>query len=229
MLIQGLVPYLRAAHIAAGALALLVLLVPIVTKKGGRAHVVVGRVYAIAMGVVALTAWPITAARLTDDAKGNDYNALFLAYVALLAGNTTIVGVRALRTKKRKAPSPIDAIPSAALILAGVGAVVVGARGGGPLFYVFGGLGAFLGAGQVRFWLKVPASPRESIYAHIGAVGASGIATVTAFLVVNASNLGLGESPLLVWISPGIVGAALIVYAQRKWSRPAKADALDRG
>lgn len=224
---EAVVPYLRGVHIGAGALALLVLAIPIVTKKGGRAHVVVGRVYAIAMAVVALTAWPITAARLSDDSKGNDESAIFLAYIAILSANTTLVGVRALRTKRRKAPSWLDAAPSLLLVAAAVGAIVFGARGGGPLFYVFGALGVVLGGSQVRFWTTTPASPRESIYVHIGALGASGIATVTAFLVVNASNLGFGENPIAVWVAPGVVGAALIVYAQRKWRAPKKAAALD--
>ena len=51
---------LLLVHIAAGSIALLTAVVAIVTAKGGRYHVLVGRIYAIAMTVIFITALPLT-------------------------------------------------------------------------------------------------------------------------------------------------------------------------
>src|SRR5437879_184433 len=94
-----------AVHIAAGALALLVFLVPLVTKKGGRTHRRVGWVYVAAASTVAVTGF-LSCIPLVSGGNPWRWRAgIFLAYVSLLAGASALFGVRALRTKGRAAPS----------------------------------------------------------------------------------------------------------------------------
>lgn len=59
---------MRWLHIVSGFLALCVLWVPIVTKKGGRTHHRVGWLYVIAMGMVSLTAFFMGIYRIAWDA-----------------------------------------------------------------------------------------------------------------------------------------------------------------
>jgi hypothetical protein len=53
---------------------------------------------------------------------------------------------------------------------------------------------------------------------HLSAMLISCIATVTAFLVVNAGRfLGAGTHPL-VWLGPTLIGAVLVAYWKRRYS-----------
>ena len=62
----GPLDVLRAVHIAAGALSLLVFTVPMVTRKGGVVHRRVGGVFVGAMSVAAVTAAAMTLTVLAD-------------------------------------------------------------------------------------------------------------------------------------------------------------------
>lgn len=67
---------LLVIHIAAGFIALLTAFVALVTAKGGVIHVRVGRVYAIGMAVIFLTAIPLAA-------LGDDVFLLLIAFFSL--------------------------------------------------------------------------------------------------------------------------------------------------
>ncbi len=43
-------------------------------------------------------------------------------------------------------------------------------------------------------------------FEHMGAMGGSGLGTVTAFLVVNAKHVGLNGMQLAVFLGPTVVG-----------------------
>lgn len=212
-----------AAHVAAGITALLVLWLPLFARKGSTLHIRAGRVYAWAMGVVAITGAGVALARFFGPDDARRLSAAFLFYVALLAWDNAWMGVRALRTKRRTTPNTraLDLLPPVALLLGALGMVVTGAITRTPLPVVFGLLGGALALGHVRFWLRAPAKG-ESLRVHVGGMGASCIATITAFLVVNARHLGLGAFTLAVWILPGIVGAIAIAVAQRRLRGPAR-------
>src|SRR5271165_4345750 len=86
-----------AVHIAAGAVALLVFWVPLVTKKGGRTHRRVGWVYVGAAGTLALTGFWLCIQLVSSDRPLRWRAGFFLAYVSVLAGASAQFGVRALR------------------------------------------------------------------------------------------------------------------------------------
>lgn len=211
----------RWLHIGAGAVALLTFWMPWVVTKGSLLHRRVGWVYVVAMAVIAISGLALCAERLRDANPANDKFALFLCFIALLAASTSSMGVRALRTKSRTAPSrnAWDVGLAVALTAAGGLIILSGIRHGIPTFMIFGGIGVATGAGQLWFLLRAPATRTEYLLQHIGAMGGSCIATVTAFLVVNAGNLGVSAISVVVWVSPGIVGTVAIVLWQRHYKR----------
>ena len=56
-------------------------------------------------------------------------------------------------------------------------------------------------------------------YEHMVNMLTACIATVTAFLVVNISRLGLQEYSLYVWLAPGVLGGVGISLWERYYRR----------
>jgi uncharacterized membrane protein len=206
-----------ALHIAAGAVALAVFWLPLVTRKGGRVHRRAGWVYVVAAATIAVTAF-INCYRLL--ATGHRIGA-FLLYVGVLAAASAQLGVRALRTKDRAAPSrnPIDLAPPLLLVAGGLTLVVVGAIQHIPLYVAFPLIGIATGISQLRFWLRAPTTRGAWLLAHLGGMGVSCITTVTAFIITNASRLGLGTFSLVVWIGPPVLGAIGLSLWRRRYAR----------
>jgi hypothetical protein len=220
----------RWIHIVAGVVALAVFWIPLVARKGGWLHRRAGLVYAWSMLLVVVAAVAASGWRyLYDLHPAARPRAIFLSFIALLTFASGWNGLRALRTKKRMAPSwnPIDVVPSYALALGGVALMAWGLNGGfNALAIAFGALGAALGVQQIAVWSQSPSDPRHWWYQHMrGMIGAC-IGTVTAFLVVNARLTGLGTFNFAVWTLPGLLGGIGIAlwtrHYRRKFGQPRK-------
>ncbi len=209
------------AHILAGAVALSVFWLPLVTKKGGPTHRRAGWVYVVAAGVIAATSFVNCARMLTDDNPRNDRAALFLAYIGVLAAASAQLGIRALRTKRRTTGSrnPLDLALPALLVAGGIALAGFGLAVRRPLFVIFAMLGLAQGTAQLRFWLRAPTTSREWFYAHMTGMGTSCITTVTAFAVVNAHRFGLGTFDLIVWVAPATLGGVGLTLWTRAYRR----------
>jgi hypothetical protein len=220
----------RWVHIAAGSVALAVFWIPLVAPKGGWLHRRAGLVYAWSMLIAVLAALGVSGWRLLYDLHpAARQRAIFLSFIALLTFAAGWNGLRALRTKKRTAPSwnPIDVGPSYALALGGLALIAWGLSGGfGALAIAFGALGAALGVQQIATWSQSPSDPRHWWYQHMRGMIIACIGTVTAFLVVNARVLGLGTFNFAVWTLPGVVGGVGIAlwtrHYRRKFGTPRK-------
>jgi uncharacterized membrane protein len=210
-----------AIHVAAGTVSLAVFWLPLVTKKGGRLHRRAGWVYVVATAVLAASAWVVSGARLLDADPRNDPTAIFLVYIGLLTATSAHLGVRALQTKRRTGPhrGVVDLLLPALLAAGGLAVGAYGASRGAALYLVFAALGVALGSIELRFWLRAPATRIEYLMQHIGGMGGSCIATVTAFLVVNANRFGLGTFNLVVWVAPGVLGGVGIALWQRAYRK----------
>jgi hypothetical protein len=210
---------LRDVHIALGVVALATMFVPLLSRKGSSLHITFGRVYAIAMGALAATGAPLAARGLFHPDPGRRASALFLFFIALLAADSAWLGVRALRTKHRRAPNkrPLDLLPPITLLAGAVVIFILGVSRGVGLHVAFGVLGMAIGTSQIRFWLRAPKSPAESILHHLGAMGTSCIVTVTAFVVTNARHLGAPLYNPIVWLTPTVIGVVAISFAMRRW------------
>lgn len=195
-------------HIAAGVLALFAGGLALVTEKGGRRHVCVGRVYVGAMAVVVGTVVPLFAVDPTT------FRA-FLLLVAVFSGYFVLSGYRALG-RKRPGDSAVAvdwlgavAVLAACLALGGWGVgLLAGGDSFGVVMGVFGAIGAFVGAADLRAFYAGADGPW--LVSHLSRMVAGYIATVTAVAVVNA-----GPVPAVVaWLAPTVLGVPLIWYWQ---------------
>lgn len=211
-------------HIVAGFTALTTGLVPMFTKKGGKAHVFWGNVFYWAMFLVALTA--LMRFKM-------EFRLIFLTGIAVFSFYNTFTGARLIRMKKNLQPEFVDwfgailtVVSAFAMMAFGVLAYQKGVTFYAILFTIFGvfsllmateDLRVFLGkkvvnntgAVQARYWFQN----------HISRMGGAYIATVTAFLVVNNPPYIPG---LVVWIAPGVIGGMIIGRTRRYYMEKAK-------
>ena len=230
-----------AVHIAAGAIALAAMWVPLDARKGGTAHRRAGWVFVVAMAVVAVTALALAAARWFFDPRPSAHAmAVFLLYVAVLTSAAVSSGVRVLRFKQRTGAHRHwwDLGMAGLLTVSSAGVAIYGVVQLQPLFIAFSLIGMINGPAGLRYWLRPPSGHMHWWFAHMNGMLGGCIAAVTAFVVVNAGNLHLPQ--LVAWLAPPAVGsiaaAAWRRYytqrfngraAQRDTSRPAPAGARD--
>ena len=215
---------LLVIHIAAGSIALLTALAALVTAKGGTIHVRAGRVYAIGMTLIFLTAVPLAI-------LGAD---VFLLLIAFFSFYLIFAGWRFARNRSRR-PQPVDWVAVAIMGLTGLAmwgyAVVLGLSGSGQwvTMLAFGSIAVALSVAdglffnQGRSGRRRPA-PYLRIQRHLTNMMAGTIATVTAVMVVNVSM-----DPVWVpWLLPTVVITPLIVWWNVRTARQAR-PAADSG
>ncbi len=209
-------------HIVAGTCALSVFWLPLVTQKGGRTHRRAGWVYVAAAAVLAVTGLLSCWMLVSDGRPGHWRAGIFLAYVALLAGASVVLGVRAPRAKGRTGASrsAIDLIAPLLLVAGGVALAAFGVYQAKVLYVFFAALGAVQGVAHLRFWLTPPSHGHAWLRAHMNGMGTSCITTLTAFVVVNAPRLGMRTFDLRLWVTPiAVLGIGLTIgqryYAKR--------------
>ena len=194
---------LLAIHIAAGSVALLSAAGALVTQKGGKRHVLAGRVYAIAMTLVFLTAVPLAL-------MGAD---IFLLLIAVFSFYLVFAGWRFARNYGGKAHG-VDWAAVAAIALAGLGMWVYAvalARGGDSQWVtmaLFGAIALALGLADARYHRADTTPHAQRIARHLTNMMAGTIATITAVLVVNVST----NPAWIAWVAPTIAITPLIVW-----------------
>lgn len=216
-------------HIAGGSAALLSMLIPLLTKKGGLNHRRAGWVFVSGMTVVSITAFLLAGARWATDPtpRGRDAGA-FLLFISILTATNVSGGIRVLRAKARTARHrhPWDLGLPALLIVSSVAAAVHGLSTGNHLFTAFSLIGFFAGGGNFAYWMTAPTHPMHWWFEHMSSMLGACIAATTAFLVVNANNLGLPTFSLLVWLTPSVIGVPTIAiwtrYYRRKFAPAAR-------
>jgi hypothetical protein len=219
-------------HIAGGSAALLSMIIPMLTRKGGLSHRRSGWVFVGGMTIVSTTALALSVARyLFDPRPEAKAFALFLFYIAVLTGAGVSSGIRALRTKDRTvARSHAWDIGLAALLtLTALAMAAYGIRSGKALFVGFSVIGLVNGAQGLKYWLRPPTHRMHWWFQHMSSMLGSCIAATTAFLVVNAPQAGLSRTSLIVWFTPALIGAPAIAiwtaYYKRRFARSAMPNA----
>jgi len=199
-------------HALCGALALILLPIPLISKKGGKIHIQTGWAYTILMILVATTAYVITPWRAFIDPERTTATQSF-AFFLFFVSNLTIVslwyGMIVLRYKNRKESShDLKHIgPPILLILITLGIMAQGIKTNSSLLTAFPILGFFISKGQLEYWLRPPRENKHWWFAHMDGMISACIATITAFLVTAVPRLtdaSLFRSPIL-WITPGVV------------------------
>lgn len=201
----------RAVHIVFGSVALFIAPLAMLTVKGGLWHRRWGKVYFWAMVGVAVTATVMCYLR----------TGLFLFLIAILSFYLALSGYRVLRQKNpQNKPDWIDWVITAAMILAGVGMIVLGALSnnaeGRMVKIAFGMIGVYLGATDVVRFLKPAHDRRAWMREHLSRFVGAYIGTVTAFAVVNFSFL----PPVGRWLLPTLIGTTGIVLWRKRYATP---------
>ncbi|MGA0556924.1 DUF2306 domain-containing protein [Larkinella sp. VNQ87] len=218
-------------HIAAGFLALIVGIVPMVTKKGNRLHKVTGLVFYWCMAAVCLTAVYLVFFKPSS---------LFLLFIAILSFYFCYSGRRILRLKNPQNRFTVTdqwaayGALGASLVMFGLGmqAFFKWQTTGnlnmfGILYLFFAGI-LFTNARYDVQLFRNPEKARngrmEWFYGHISRMCGSYIATLTAFATVNTRFLPNHHFlvDLAAWTLPGIVGGMLIGRTIRAYKKKSK-------
>src|SRR6478735_1918032 len=206
---------IRLIHILAGAIALVIGPLAMITFKGGRWHRRWGKIYFWAMATVALTALIMCWLR----------SGLFLFLVAIFSFYLALTGYTVLRRKTpQDRPQPLDWIAALIVCLASVTLIAYGGfwvqSSARWICLAFGIIGLLLGGSEIKSFLRPPIDKRAWYYAHMIRFLAAYVATVTAFSAVNFSFL----PTIWRWLWPTLIGIPAIKlckhYYQRKFTKP---------
>lgn len=208
-------------HIVSGFLALLFGAMAIVSRKGDRNHKVSGKSYVMAMYSVGISAIIMT------QIKPNP----FLFTVGVFTLYLTYTGNRSIfyyRLKESYQTGWKDILPISIALLVSLGMVAFPifqmVKAGTISISVMGVFGVILMVFAGRDLAKVIRDsvflPHEKTWLikHIGMVGGSYIATLTAFLVTN-----INFSPAwVIWLLPTLIGSILIAKTSKDWRKKLK-------
>lgn len=204
--------WLFLSHALAGTLALLVLVIPLVTKKGGKLHVKTGTLYSLAMIYVGLSSFIITPWRIFFDPNRTTESAhfsVFLFYVSVFTLSAIWYGLMSIKAQLRTdaSRSPIHIGFPIVTILVGFFIQIIGLKSQNNLLITFPFLGHVTSIQQMRYWMRVPIEKMHWWYAHMNGMFVACIATITAFLVTAAPRIWPGPvtSSFWLWIIPGAI------------------------
>ena len=193
-------------HIAGGSISLIAGFIAMLAFKGSSVHRKAGKFFFWGMTVAS------SAAVYLSIANPNP----FLLMIAVFSYQLTATGYRSLWLKKlftgTVKPKAVDwligIIPAGfniSILIWGIKKVSQG-NNFGVTGIVFGSIGLLFAFNWLRGFFIPPKLKQHWLFSHLRGFGAAYIAATTAFLVVNIKFL----PPLLVWLSPTVVGAAII-------------------
>lgn len=198
-------------HATSGGFALLSGILAVATKKGGKKHILSGKVYFWSMLMVIVTGLLV----------GWYRDNIFLQTIAVFSFYMAFTGKRSLREKKEVKPAPIDWFASTLAMLVSLFMLYlvanniarIGFAGVIPMLLVFGGLLFSMSLGDLKRMFRKKFVKHAWLYTHIGRMGGSFIATSTAFLLVNTNV----EPVWVMWLLPTFIGTPMIIFSTRKW------------
>ncbi len=210
--IQNSMRWFFLLHALAGAIALVVFLIPLLSKKGSRLHVQMGWIYTYAMIFVGLSAFVITPWRAFIDETRTTESISFAAFLFFISAFTLSAlwnGLIVLKLKNRKSPShaALHIGPPMILLVLGIATQILGFFLNDVLLMTFPFLSHVTAINQLRYWLKETNGKMHWWYFHMNGMFTACIATVTAFLVTALPRVWPGpisQSPIL-WIAPGLI------------------------
>ncbi|MBN8822784.1 MULTISPECIES: DUF2306 domain-containing protein [unclassified Spirosoma] len=225
---KTLLSSLLIVHVATGSIALLVGLIPMIAKKGGRLHNRAGLVYVYCMITVAITALLLCGLQPFKMMR------LFLTGIAVFSFYLSMTGWRATKQKKAgptsfdKGLTWVTLVVSFAMI--GFGGYLLLTRGASffPILFSFFGTLTLVFAGRDLQFMAKPIEKMHWFFQHFTRMGGSYIATFTAALVTNLPRLLPSNAPEWMytagWIVPSVVGGMLIgrtvAYYKKKFNTP---------
>ena len=198
---------LLSIHILAGSVALLSAASALLTEKGKKFHVLIGKAYFWSMVIIFLTAIPMSII------TGN----VFLFLIAIFSFYLAFSGMRFAKNRTG-VPTRVDLIAVNFMFLSGVGMWILAI-----IFFidndsqfitliVFGFLALFLGYGDFQTFKNQTAIGKERIAKHLTNMMGGTIAVVTAVLVVNPPS----NPEWVWWILPTVLITPIIFWWNKK-------------
>ena len=198
---------LLSIHILAGSVALLSSASALLTEKGKKFHVLIGKAYFWSMVIIFLTAIPMSII------TGN----VFLFLIAIFSFYLAFSGMRFAKNRTG-VPTRVDLIAVNFMFLSGVGMWILAI-----IFFidndsqfitltVFGFLALFLGYGDFQTFKNQTAIGKERIAKHLTNMMGGTIAVVTAVLVVNPPS----NPEWVWWILPTVLITPIIFWWNKK-------------
>ena len=217
------------AHVATGFVGLAAFWIPVFARKGGRAHVQAGRVYAYCAYVVTLSAGAVSVGRIisyrvhgvevTDRPDLYGF-AILLGYLGVVTFATVRQAMRVVATRREPSNlrTPFHEFLGWASMAGSVAVVAIALAAWSdvsPILLGLSPIGVFIGSGMLRLMRNPKPRHMAWFYSHLGSMLGGGIAFHTAFIVFGAQRLWAYEiaGPLAVvpWILPTVVGIPAIV------------------
>jgi len=215
---EALSKALLSIHIIAGSLSLITFWIPIFTKKGGKIHNAVGKVYVYLMWIVVISAGVLSIENLM---QGDYLMAAFLGFLTLITSNPLWYAIATLKHKKglTEGYKRIHLIFNSVITLGGLFLIAYGCTmlGEGPeiMLFFFGFLGLTNGK-EVYNHFKNPKTKEDWYKQHYTGMVTTAIAAYTAFAVFGGNQLLSGKLPgymmALPWILPTIIGTMIMIY-----------------
>lgn len=200
-------------HVAAGFTALVVGIFSFASRKGGKVHLLSGKIYVIAMLLVAVSSFILSLIR---------YNP-FLFMVGVFTLHMTVTGYRGLLKKRQKTQQAklvdwlliaFSATMAGFMTIRAISQVSDGHMDFLPVVLTFSGILFVFIFTDLRIYLgKKTMTANDWLLYHIGRISGAYIATFTAFLVVNVQT----DPAFIPWLLPTVLGSPLISYFQRKY------------
>lgn len=221
-MMEAVIYILRSSHIYLGFGLLALFWIPILSKKGGKAHIWAGRAYFGVMLTVLLTAGVICGYRMFT---GQFIQGLILGLLTLISFNALWEGYIYARYRKEVPlwhKRAIRALNTLAFIY-GIPVTYFGITTGNPLLLIFGPLALL-----ANFRIVIGRRPavrdikqkNVRMREHYGAMLISGGAAYTAFLAfgsrqfLDLSEFNLGIIP---WILPTIVVFVVVYFYNKRY------------
>ena len=220
-------PYLVKAHIATGAVGLLLFWVAVFSRKGGRTHKQWGTVFvysmlvtgcfAIGMGVSTLLDPVATHPKLPDTVMVKGIFGWMMVYLAILTISLAWHGIGVVRNKRNHNANraPFDIFLQLLVIVAAINCAVQGWIAGQPLMMGISIVGMASGATNLYFTFSSAPARHAFLLEHVKALVGAGISVYTAFMTFGLVRL-MPEHALnpATWAIPLTVGLGLIFYHQ---------------
>ena len=209
---EFIVKALLFLHVAFGFTSLVLFWLPVFLKKGGKGHIITGKLYVIAMWVVVSTAALLS---IKNVIIGKYFMAAFLGFIALITANPLWHGMAILKPRSQESKrfqvthTVFEGLMSViGLILVGWG-IYLGGEGNAVLLLIFGGLGCTVIPSFIKK-VRSPYRPEDRIKGHMVGLLTSGIAAYSAFFVFGGytwmQQILPGMWQVVPWVAPGVIG-----------------------
>ncbi len=208
------------SHILSGSTVLLLGILNFVNRKGAKNHLLIGKIYVGAMWWICLSALLILSFYRFS---------FFLLVISVITFYASFVGLRVLRRKQVGSESWYDRAVAALTSLFGISLFGYGIYVFWPftqfsvvglLSLIFGFVTFKNGFDDLRFFYRKPAQDQNWwLSQHIGAMGGSYIAALTAFAVQNGGIFFADQSyRWLTWVLPTMIFAPVLSIIQRRFT-----------